>query len=66
MVVDYRLNSAEDTCQMIAEEVVRPSLSKRMRPRVTIVKKSPMAASNALVASIFSTIMLVLVTMMAD
>ena len=30
---------------------MRPSLSKRMRPRVTIVKKSPMAVFNALVAS---------------
>jgi NAD(P)-dependent dehydrogenase (short-subunit alcohol dehydrogenase family) len=69
IVVDYRLNSAEDTCQMIAKEgglKVRPSLSKLMRPRVTIVKKSPMSVFNALVVSIFSTIMLVLVTMMAD
>ena len=50
----------------VSELKVRPSLSKLMRPRVTIVKKSPMSVFNALVVSIFSTIMLVLVTMMAD
>ena len=66
MVVDYRLNSAEDTCQMIAKEGGEAIAFQADATKSSDCQKVADVCFNALVVSIFSTIMLVLVTMMAD
>jgi NAD(P)-dependent dehydrogenase (short-subunit alcohol dehydrogenase family) len=66
MVVDNRLNSAEDTCQMIAKEGGEAIAFQADATTSNDCQKSPMSVFNVLVASIFSTITLVLVTTMVD